>query len=106
MPLFISLKKALSTKRGEKELEKKYERFNEYGKISNDIVSEIKNEGEYGTSIFDLKKNLELIKKASKTRVTHKSKNKRKKLVHKINNNLKTNKKKFRYFAFMFKSFC
>ena len=93
MPLFISLKKALSTKRGEKELEIKYERFNEYGKISNDIVSEIKKEGEYGTSIFDFKKNLELIKKASKTRVMHKSKNKRKKLIHKINN-LKNNKNK------------
>ena len=92
MPLFISLKKALSTKRGEKELEIKYERFEEYGKISNDIVSIIKKEGEYGTSIFDFKKNLELIKKASKTNLTHTSGNKRKKYVQKINK-LKSNKK-------------
>ena len=73
MPLFISLKKALSTTRGEKELEIKYERFGEYGKISNDIVSELKKEGEYGTSILDFKKNLELIKKANKTHLMHTS---------------------------------
>ena len=98
MPLFISLKKALSTKRGEKELEIKYERFGEYGKISNDVVSEIKKEGEYGTSIFDFKKNLELIKKASKIRNIHTSDNKRKKKyinnIHKMKgikkNNIKT----------------
>ena len=93
MPLFISLKKALSTVRGEKELEIKYERFGEYGKISNDIVSEIKKEGEYGTSIFDFKKNLELIKKSSRMRTFHTSENKRKKLVHKSKNNLKIFKK-------------
>ena len=93
MPLFISLKKALSTIRGEKELEIKYERFDEYGKISNDIVSELKKEGEYGTSIFDFKKNLELVKKASKMRHLHTSENKRKKIVHKINK-LKGMKKK------------
>ena len=92
MPLFISLKRALSTKRGEKELDIKYERFDEYGKISNDIVSIIKKEGEYGTSIFDFKKNLELIKKANKNNHIHTSGNKRKKLVHKINK-LKSNKK-------------
>ena len=79
MPLFISFKKALSTSRGEKELEIKYELFGEYGKISNDIVSELKKEGEYGTSIFDFKKNLELIKKASKIRSTHTSGNNHKK---------------------------
>jgi len=87
MPMFISLKKALSTKRGEKELEIKYERFDEFRKISNDVVSEIKKEGEYGTSIYDFKKNLELIKKATKTRNLHTSENKRKK--KKINNILK-----------------
>ena len=94
MPLFISLKKALSTKRGEKELEIKYERFGEYGKISNEVVSEIKKEGEYGTSIFDFKKNLELIKKACKFRSLHTSENKRKKKY--INNihKLETIKKK------------
>ena len=85
MPLFISLKKALSTVRGEKEFEIKNERFDEYGKISNDIVSVIKKEGEYGTSIFDFKKNLELLKKSSKTRLIHTSGNKRKKLLHKAN---------------------
>ena len=86
MPLFISLKKALSTTRGEKELEIKYELFDEYGKISNDIVSELKKEGEFGTSIFDFKKNLELIKKASKFRAMHTSGNKRKqKISHKFN---------------------
>ena len=93
MPLFISLKKALSTVRGEKELEIKYERFDEYGKISNDIISELKREGEYGTSIFDFKKNLELVKKSSKTKLMHTSENKRKKLAHKINK-LKGMKKK------------
>ena len=92
MPLFISLKRALSTKRGEKELDIKYERFDEYGKISNDIVSIIKKEGDYGTSIFDFKKNLELIKKANKNNHMHTSGNKHKKLVHKINK-LKSNKK-------------
>jgi hypothetical protein len=94
MPLFISLKKALSTKRGEKELEIKYERFDEYGKISNDVVSEIKKEGEFGTSIFDFKKNLELIKKASKLRAMHTSGNNRKrKISHRINK-VKSIKKK------------
>ena len=93
MPLFISLKKALSTTRGEKELEIKYERFGEYGKISNDIVSELKKEGEYGTSIFDFKKNLELIKKANKTHLMHTSGNKHKKFVNK-NHKLKSMKKK------------
>ena len=94
MPLFISLKKALSTTRGEKELEIKYERFDEYGKISNDIVSEIKKEGEYGTSIFDFKKNLELIKKASKLRAMHTSGNNRKrKISHRIKK-VKSTKKK------------
>ena len=93
MPLFISFKKALSTSRGEKELEIKYELFGEYGKISNDIVSELKKEGEYGTSIFDFKKNLELIKKASKIRSTHTSgNNHKKKMLYKINK-LKTNNK-------------
>ena len=93
MPLFISFKKALSTSRGEKELEIKYELFGEYGKISNDIVSELKKEGEYGTSIFDFKKNLELIKKATKIRSTHTSGNKhKKKKLYKINK-LKTDKK-------------
>ena len=86
MPLFISLKRALSTKKGEKELEIKYERFGEYGKISNDIVSEIKKEGEFGTSIYDFKKNLELIKKANKFRSMHTSGNNRKrKITHRIN---------------------
>ena len=93
MPLFISLKKTLTTKRGEKELDIKYELYDEYGKISHDIVSEIKKEGEIGTSIFDFKKNLELIKKASKLKTMHTSGNKRKqKIIHKVKK-IKNNKK-------------
>ena len=93
MPLFISLKKSLTTKRGEKELDIRYELYDEYGKISHDIVSELKKEGEFGTSIFDFKKNLELIKKASKVKALHTSSNKRKpKLVYKVNK-IKSNKK-------------
>lgn len=92
MPLFISLKKALSTFRGEQELEIKSERFYEYAQISNDVVSEIKKEGEYGASIFDFKKNLELIKKSNKPKIMHTSGNNRKKLLHK-GNKLKTLKK-------------
>ena len=66
MPMFISLRQAINTKRGEKEFDVKYETFHDYGKISNDIVSELKKEGEYGTTIYDFKRNLELMRKASK----------------------------------------
>ena len=44
MPMFISLKHALNTKRWEKEYDIKYEVFHDYGKISNEVVSEIKKE--------------------------------------------------------------
>ena len=78
MPMFISLKQAVNTKRGEKEFDVKYETFHDYGKISNDIVSEIKKEGEYGTTIYDFKKNLELMKKASKIKALYTTGNKKK----------------------------
>ena len=92
IPLFVSFKKVLSTVRGEKEIDIKYERFGEYGKISNDIISEIKKEGEYGTSIFDFKKNLVLIKKANKafsTRVKTQTIHKTKTLRHQNKNSSK-----------------
>ena len=93
MPMFISLKHALSTKRGEKEFEIKYETFFDYGKISNDIVTEIKKEGEFGTSIYDFKKNLELMKKASKIKPLYTAGNhKKKKVLKKIK---KSKKDKF-----------
>ena len=85
MPMFISLKHAINTKRGEKEFDIKYETFHDYGKISNDIVSELKKEGEYGTSIYDFKKNLELMKKASKIKPIYTSANNKKRKVKKIN---------------------
>ena len=84
MPLFISLKQAIKTKRGEKEINIKYETFHEYGKISNDIVSEIKKEGEYGTSIYDFKRNLDLMKKASKIKTLYTTGNKKKSMTTKI----------------------
>ena len=80
MPLFISLKQAIKTKRGEKEFDIKYETFHDYGKISNDIVSEIKKEGEFGTTIFDFKRNLELMKKATKIKALYTTANNRKKV--------------------------
>lgn len=90
MPMFISLKHALNTKRGEKEYDIKYEAFHDYGKISNEVVSEIKKEGEYGTSIYDFKKNLALMKKASKIRNLYTTSKKRKnKYIKKINKSKK-----------------
>ena len=80
MPLFISLKQAIKTKRGEKEFDIKYETFHDYGKISNDIVSEIKKEGEFGTTIYDFKRNLELMKKATKIKALFTAANSRKKV--------------------------
>ena len=90
MPMFISLKHALSTKRGEKEFEIKYETFYDYGKIANDVVTEIKKEGEFGTSIYDFKKNLELMKKASKIKPLYTTGNHKKtKVLKKIKNKKK-----------------
>ena len=63
MPLFVSLKKALYTVRDEKELEININIFDEYAKISNDIVSEVKKEGDIGNNIFDFRKNLDIQKK-------------------------------------------
>ena len=62
MPLFISLKYSLALNRAEKELELKKNNFNDYSKISNDIVSLYKKEGDIGKSNFDFKKNLEIDK--------------------------------------------
>ena len=91
MPMFISLKHAISTKRGEKEFDIKYETFHAYGKISNDIVSEIKKEGEYGTSIYDFKKNLNLMKKASKLRPVYTRPNSKKRRSKKKKKKVKKN---------------
>ena len=62
MPLFISLKYSLALNRTEKELELKKSNFNDYSKISNDIVSLYKKEGDIGRTNFDFKKNLEIDK--------------------------------------------
>ena len=92
MPMFISLRQAINTKRGEKEFDVKYETFHDYGKISNDIVSELKKEGEYGTTIYDFKRNLELMKKASKIKTLYTTQNKRRAKTIKKNNKSKKGK--------------
>ena len=58
MPLFISMKRVLKTKRREKEIEINKNTYQEYVKISNDIVSEVKKEGDIGKTNFDFKKNI------------------------------------------------
>ena len=63
MPLFISLKYSLNLNRSEKELELKKNNFNDYSKISNEVVSIYKKEGDIGKSNFDFRKNLEQEKK-------------------------------------------
>ncbi len=62
MPLFISLKYSLNLMRNEKELELRKNNLNDYSKISNEIVSIFKKEGDIGKSNFDFKKNLEIEK--------------------------------------------
>ena len=52
-PFFLSVG---ATVRGEKELEIKKNLFDEYAKISHDIVSEVKKEGDIGSTIFDFRK--------------------------------------------------
>ena len=59
MPLFISLKYSLNLNRNEKELEVRTNNFNDFSKISNDVVSIFKKEGDIGKSNFDFKKCLE-----------------------------------------------
>ena len=92
MPMFISLRQAINTKRGEKEFDVKYETFHDYGKISNDIVSELKKEGEYGTTIYDFKRNLELMKKASKIKNLYTAGNKKRAKTIKKKNKAKKGK--------------
>ena len=62
MPLFISLKYSLNLNRNEKELELRSNNFNDYSKISNEVVSLFKKEGDIGKSNFDFKKSLEIEK--------------------------------------------
>ena len=103
MPMFISLKQAINTKRGEKEFEIKYETFYEYGKISNDIISEIKKEGEYGTTIYDFKRNLELKKKGNKVNALYSTSNKKKsKTIRKLK---KSKKKTYNLLPKVFSTF-
>ena len=59
LPLFISLKYSLNLNRNEKELELRKNNFYDYSKISNEIVSIYKKEGDIGKSNYDFKKNLE-----------------------------------------------
>ena len=63
LPLFISLKYSLNLNRNEKELELRKNNFYDYSKISNEVVSIYKKEGDIGKSNYDFKKNLEQEKK-------------------------------------------
>ena len=93
MPLFISMKRVLKTKRREKEIEINKNTYQEYVKISNDIVSEVKKEGDIGKTNIDFKKNIEVEKKdeidvrKSKKNVKNKDKDQNKNEVLIINYN-------------------
>jgi hypothetical protein len=62
MPLFISLKYSLNINRNEKEFELRKNNINDYSRISNEVVSMFKKEGDIGRSNYDFKKNLEIEK--------------------------------------------
>jgi hypothetical protein len=63
IPLFITLKRALKSKRHEKILKIKERNCPEYAQIGNELCNEFKKEGEIGESIYDFKKNLKIIKR-------------------------------------------
>ena len=70
IPLFVNLKKSLFVKKKEKEFELKYRNLNDYTEISNDIISNLKNDNMnfIGKSNIDFKKRLERIKKKNRNK--------------------------------------
>ena len=70
IPLFVNLKKSLFVKKKEKEFELKYRNLNDYTEISNDIISNLKNDkmNFIGNSNIDFKKRLERIKKKTRNK--------------------------------------
>ena len=70
IPLFVNLKKSLFVKKKEKEFELKYRNLNDYTEISNDIISNLKNDkmNFIGNSNIDFKKRLERIKKKNRNK--------------------------------------
>ena len=70
IPLFVNLKKSLFVKKKEKEFELKYRNLNDYTEISNDIISNLKNDNAnfIGKSNIDFKKRLERIKKKTRNK--------------------------------------
>ena len=85
MPLFISLKYSLNLNRNEKELELKKNNFNDFSKISNEVVSMAKKEGDIGKTYFDFKKNLE------QEKTVHNNNNKNIKTANQILNTINNN---------------
>ena len=63
IPLFISLKYSLNINRTEKELEIRKNNFNDFSKISSEVFSSSKKDGDTVRTNLDFKKNLEPIKK-------------------------------------------
>ena len=70
LPLFVNLKTSLFVEKKEKEFELKYKNLNDYTEISNDIISNLKNDkmNFIGNSNIDFKKRLERIKKKNRNK--------------------------------------
>ena len=70
LPLYVNLKNSLFVEKKEKEFELKYKNLNDYTEISNDIISNLKNDNAnfIGKSNIDFKKRLERIKKKSRNK--------------------------------------
>ena len=70
LPLFVNLKASLFVEKKEKEFELKYRNLNDYTEISNDIISNLKNDkmNFIGNSNIDFKKRLERIKKKNRNK--------------------------------------
>ena len=70
LPLFVNLKASLFVEKKEKEFELKYKNLNDYTEISNDIISNLKNDkmNFIGNSNIDFKKRLERIKKKNRNK--------------------------------------
>ena len=70
LPLFVNLKASLFVEKKEKEFELKYKNLNDYTEISNDIISNLKNDNMnlIGKSNIDFKKRLERIRKKTRNK--------------------------------------
>ena len=70
LPLYVNLKNSLFVEKKEKEFELKYKNLNDYTEISNDIISNLKNDkmNFIGNSNIDFKKRLERIKKKNRNK--------------------------------------